>query len=56
MSNPLGGRLVGLLLRVEFGNPSGVLSSDGGTAVVPDADGSCGCGMLSFLNDGDDDT
>ena len=52
MSNPLGGRLVGLLLRVEFGNPSGMLNTDDVAAVVVGPDGVRGGGVLGFLDGG----
>ena len=52
MSNPLGGRLLGLLLRVEFGSPSGVLNTDGVSALVPGYDGVRFGGVLGCLDGG----
>ena len=52
MSNPLGGRLLGLLLRVEFGNHSGALNTDGVAAVVPGYDGVRFGGVLGCLDGG----
>ena len=56
MGNPSGGHLVGLLLRVEFGNPSGMLNADEMAEVDPDAGSGHGCGMLGFLDEGDGDS